>query len=107
MYIRKKKIIIKKESGINKRKNLNKCTKFFKRFVLNSSYIIFRHNLLKVSFFKEYVKEAVVFTSLILLLILVHTFGITKNKACCLMSDFPRGISNGICDLVLYHLSEG
>ena len=51
-------------------------------------------------------KEAVVFTFLVLVLILVHLFGSKRDTACCPVLVFRRGISNAICYGVLYLLYE-
>ena len=51
-------------------------------------------------------KEAIVFTLLVLWLILVHIFGPRKDKAYYPVFAFCRGISNVICFMVLYFLYE-
>ena len=52
-------------------------------------------------------KEVVVFTFLVLRLVLVHILGPRKDKVRCPVLVFRRGISNAICDLVLYLLYGG
>ena len=52
-------------------------------------------------------KQDDVLTFLILGSILDHIFGLKKDKLFCLVFVFRRGISNAICDLVLYLQSEG
>ena len=71
-----------------------------------SSYIICLHSLLKIYLFRVCVKKAVVFTYLVLWLILVYISVPEKTKHVALFF-FRRDISNGICDLVLYLLSDG
>ena len=51
-------------------------------------------------------KEVVVFTFLVLRLVLVHILGPGKD-VCYPVLVFRRGISNAICDLVLYLLYGG
>ena len=71
-----------------------------------SSYIICLHSLLKIYLFRVCVKKAVVFTYLVLWLILVYiSVPEKKNMLPCFF--FCRDISNGICGLVLYLLSDG
>ena len=63
--------------------------------------------MFKLSLLKPCVK-VVVFTFLVLWLILVHIFIPKKDKACCPIFVFRKGISNAnICDVVLYLLYEG
>ena len=69
--------------------------------------IVYLHSLFKISLFRAYAKETVVFTFLVLWLILVNIFGPRKDKACCSVFVFLRRISKSICDLALYLLHEG
>ena len=57
-------------------------------------------------FFKAWIKVAVVLTAFKLLFVLNHTLG-PRNDFFAQFAVFQRGISNGICDLVLYLLKEG
>ena len=56
--------------------------KSFKEFVSNSNQFVYLYSLLKTSLFRACVKEAVVFTFLILSLILVNILDPRKYKIC-------------------------
>ena len=58
-------------------------------------------------FVKAWVKVAVVLTAFKLLFVLDHTLGPRNEIPFCPIVVFRRGISNAICDLVLYLLKEG
>ena len=58
-------------------------------------------------FLKAYIKKDDVLTFFILGPILDHSFGPKKDKFFCPVFVFRRGMSNAICDLVLYLQSEG
>ena len=58
-------------------------------------------------FFKVWVKVAVALTAFKLLFVLDHTLGPRNEILFCTIVVFHRGISNAICDLVLYLLKEG
>ena len=62
---------------------------------------------IKLFFLIACLKEDDVLAFLILGLILDHIFGPKKDKLFCSVFGFSRGISNAICDLVLYLQSEG
>ena len=63
----------------------------------------------EVKYFSEEdpIKEDDVLTFLILEFILDHIFGPKKDKLFCPVFVFRRGMSNAICDLVLYQQSKG
>ena len=61
----------------------------------------------KIFFLIACTKEGDVLTFLILRPILDHIFGPKKDKPLCPVFVFRRGMSNAICDLVLYLQSEG
>ena len=52
-------------------------------------------------------KEAPVFSLLIMRVILVHIFSPRKDEACCLEFPFHSCISNAFCDVVLNLLYKG
>ena len=81
--------------------------KLFKRVCFEFAATCLPAYLLKTSLFSACVKEAVVFTFLVLVLILVHIFGSKRDIACCPVLVFCRGVSNAICYGVLYLLYEG
>ena len=62
------------------------------------------HSLLEILLFR--VIEVVVFTFLVLCLNLVHISGPRKAKTRCPGFDFSGGLSNAICDLILYLLRK-
>ena len=69
--------------------------------------MFYLYGLLETCLFRSCLKEAAVFTFLKLWLILFHIFGLRKGKTCSSTFAFYKGITNAICDLVLYPLSEG
>ena len=82
----------------------------YKRFFFEIDTKLFTYTvclMFKMSLFRAYVKGAVVFTFLVLWLVLICIFGPRKDKACCPVFIFRRGIYNAIWVLVLYLLYEG
>ena len=61
----------------------------------------------KIFFLRACIKEYDVLTVLILGPILDHVFGPKKDKLFCPVFLFCRGMSNAICDLLLYLQSVG
>lgn len=57
---------------------------------MNSNQIVYLHSLLKTSLFRAWIKEALVFTFLVLRFILVHIYGPRKSKAGCPKLVFRR-----------------
>ena len=56
--------------------------KLFERFTLNSDQLVYLQSLLKSSFFRTCVEEAVALIFLVLWLILVYIFSLRKDKGC-------------------------